>query len=107
MKRTIASLAVTAALAAPLAAGADTILFGEAVERVLEPIEDAAENARSEFDGEQLPGELDLVADAATGGILENLHVSGMTPDAEDLSFEPLVADEDIADLIFRDGGPV
>ena len=72
----------------------EAVFVGEDVERVLQAVEDLAEDSGPEFDREHFAGEFDEVADAAARGVLEDLHVGGVAADAEDFGFELLVLRE-------------
>ena len=80
-------------------------LLGQFRQRILQAVIDLREQARAEFDGKQLGGEFDGIADFHASRAFENLQVCFAAAHADDFRFEAgAVRRQDVCDFVLHDG---
>ena len=85
----------------------ESVLFGQFGQRVLQSVENHAQQARAEVDREESPGQIDLIAVTHSVRFLKHLQVGDATVNAEDFRLELFLAHDHVRHFILHDRAPL
>ena len=81
----------------------EAALVSQLRQGILEAVVDLAQKAGPQLHAQKLAGQLHPVAYLYAVGHFVDLHTGDAVGDADDLTFEPFVSYQDVADLVFLD----